>query len=269
MKKDKSKKIDTKSIDQESRRLSGLIADLNLPIDNYINQLLDFMSIQKTGQDIYGMLVRNAFGVGKNASNADPKKWQDLLNRVETILGIVNQKGSIFAKVIFNESMGHRYSDCWFETKHEQYEVKMKQCYVFSHEQSKLANLYKNIDSTMFWLAVAYHRMGRFADAKYYYKIVADRGEPRFLKSSFVNKILLSFIYSQDLVDLIPHTTISQILDRHNSTIGQIYSSFQTSKTSNTKLTNMRLIKFIIYWDSIPVRTNLNALIIKNFLEHQ
>jgi hypothetical protein len=216
-------------IDKQSRKISGLMSELSIPIDTFINDLLDFLNEDKSGQEPYAMLVRNAFGVQKNGYDANPSKWSALLPRIEEILSIVNNKGSIFAKMIFNESMGHRYSDCWFETNDPAYEAKMSKCYLEGYKQSCKIKSYKNIDSTMFWLAVAYHRMGRFEEARKYYKTVANRGGPRFFKSSFVNKIWLSFIYSQDMVCLPPYKEISKILDRKNPLIHQLYIAFKAA----------------------------------------
>ena len=218
----KSKEI-AKQIGERSKEISSLIADISIPIKKIVPRILEMFKEQQCGQEPYAMLVRNSLDAGKNGNTVDISKWDNTFSRLEEILDIVDKKGSYFSKVIFNESMGHRYVDYWLKTNDPKYEVKMLKCYKISYEIACIVNLTKNIDSTMFWTAIAYHRKGDFITAKKYYKIVADRKGERFVSRKFREKIVWSIIYARPDIELFPIKNVTDIFAKGNKKLRDIY----------------------------------------------
>ena len=218
----KSKEI-VKQTDLLSRSLSAMIADISIPLKKITPKILEMFKEQQCGQEPYAMLVRNALDAGKNGTTVDIKKWEAIFSRLEQLLAKIDRKGSPFAKVIWFESMGHRYADYWLQTNKPEYEQKILECYKKSYEIACTENLTKNMDSTMFWTAIAYHRKGDFVTAKKYYKVVADRKGERFVSRKFREKIVWSIIYARPDIDLFPIKNVTDIFAKGNPELREIY----------------------------------------------
>ena len=136
-----------------------MIKDVNLPINMFIDGLLVWLKKPKyKTYEPYSALLRDVFNAGKAGRKAKVDDWLVLLPHVERIVGVINKLGSNFAKAVLNESIAHRYSDCLCQTGDLSYEKKMKGSYLLGHKYARKGNYTKFIDSSLYWLAVAYHR---------------------------------------------------------------------------------------------------------------
>ena len=171
----------------------------DIDINNYISDLLKWLEKPTSGLEPYGAFIRIAMGVGKNGYDSDPQKWLSLLNKIEQITAIVDKNGSCFAKTILHESIAHRYADLFLLDKSVEYEQKMLDHYSLANKYALDGEYYKNVDSSFYWLAVAYHRAGEWKKARYYYCRIAKREGHRFTRSKFfIRKIELSKRYCRE-----------------------------------------------------------------------
>lgn len=196
-----------------SLKLSRLIKNTAKSVDSFSLLFVDFMNRSSSiQQENYAMVIRNAFSAGKNGVEIELEECEAIMPRVEKLCDIVNNKGNAIAKTICCESLAHRYADMWYFTRDDNYEKKCQFYYNKCHEIALQNQYWKNVDSSIYWLAVANHRMNLLDEAKKTYLRVATRGSPRFLKStSFRRKIVAAYVYSRPEVDLVHIDSISQI----------------------------------------------------------
>lgn len=182
-------------------RFVEIIKNLDTPIESFVDSLVDEMGIFRLRQEPVAAIIRDVFGASKNGKTADVRNWDQLMPRVEKIVQYINDKGNAFSKVVANESIAHRYADYLMQTGDIKYEEKMLFHYLLSHKLAKKKGYLKNIDSTLYWIAVAYERasdvasLSEFKDrflqeSKKYYCMVASRKGKRFKRGpAFGNKI--------------------------------------------------------------------------------
>lgn len=172
------------------RRFAKLISDIHIPIETFINDLLVWFkkpAVKKN--DPYACLFRISLKIKKNGRGANPREWGEIFPRIEKIVEIINDRGSIYARIIMNETIAHRYADYFIQMGiHSE---KMKKCYKKAHELAVKYKYLKNIDSTLYWLAVAYEKGGRPDLARKYYCKVALRKGKRFDRDTHKRKIRL------------------------------------------------------------------------------
>jgi len=177
-----------------------LVKDTSVSIKSFIAGILKWLSKPKyPGYEPYGALIRDMFSAGKNGKKSKVSDWVKLLPRAEKIVSGANKWGSLFAKAILNECIAHRYADCLLQTKDLIWEGKMRSSYLAAHKAAIKGKYWKNVDSSLYWLAVAYQRAsekGRFPNdsmrflrlALKYYTNVVNRKGPRYTISPDFNK---------------------------------------------------------------------------------
>jgi len=177
-----------------------LVRDTSIPIKNVIPGVLKWLHKPKYDTyEPYGALMRDMFCAGKNGSKSKVGDWGELLLRAEAIVRSANKRGSFFAQAILNECIAHRYADCLFQTRNLEWEEKMRSSYVKAYKAAVKGKYWKNVDSSLYWLAFAYHnasKKNRFPEDKerflklsyeYYSKVVNRKGT-RYKQSSAFNE---------------------------------------------------------------------------------
>jgi len=181
---------------RESDKYQKYIKRIILPISYFSDDLLEWLRKPRAGIGMYSpyaLVIRNALNVGKNGRGAKTKQWGNIFPRVEEILSLVNKEGSIFAKMVMNESVAHRYADYYLQTikpkTKKKYEKKMKKCYTYAYNLSLTTKHTKFMDSAMYWLAVAYQKGNEMHKAIPYYCMVANREGKRHRNKYHLSKI--------------------------------------------------------------------------------
>jgi len=137
------------------------IKDLKVDFKEFIEEYLDWMK-KPTGSrlDAYAIIYRNVLGIDKNGKNSDPSTWGELFDRIKSLHKLVMRDGSIFAKVISCESLAHRYVDLYLKNKKESDFKEFESLYEDTYKFSLKGKYWKNVDSSIYWLGIAYARCG-------------------------------------------------------------------------------------------------------------
>lgn len=155
----------------------GLITDEDLMRDLIL--WTNIKEYRQTRQEPYALFFRLVFKAKKNGhktTKEDLKNWDLILPRVVKIIEEINRDGSIFAKTIFNESIAHRYANYYILLG--KYETEMKKHYLLAYNYALEGRLYKNIDSSIYWMARAYEYAGNKEEAyKYFCQVVNRKGK--------------------------------------------------------------------------------------------
>jgi len=152
------------------------IKNLSVPVEDFADDLLEWMRKPKCSYEPYAALVKMSLGIRYHRRRGGSETWSKIVPRLEKLTEIADDRGSNFAIIIMHESMGHRYLDLWLETGDDEYEKKVKMSYLAAYDAAVAGKFGKNIDSSIFWLAAAYERAGRYKEARKYYCKVAAAG---------------------------------------------------------------------------------------------
>ena len=161
--------------------------------------------VGKKSQEPFAAVIRDALRAGKRGCRSRHKRigWSHINSdfyhvvfpRVQQFVLWMNYHGKPLSRVIANESIAHRWADFFIFTRKREYERKMVFHYREAHKVALECKSWKNVDSSIFWLADTYYLAAKKAKptdelhpywikkAKKYYCEVANRSGPRFQQS--------------------------------------------------------------------------------------
>jgi len=165
------------------------IKDESIDLSSFIKEYLEWMKKPKSHRlDAYAIVYREVLGVDKNGKNADPSTWGALFDRIKDLHELVIKDGSIFAKIISCESLAHRYVDLFLASNNEKYLTLYESLYEKTHKLAIKGKYWKNVDSSLYWLGIAYSRCGMDKEAINAFCRIKNRKGERYTKSPAYQK---------------------------------------------------------------------------------
>ncbi|MAG26969.1 hypothetical protein CMI47_15630 [Candidatus Pacearchaeota archaeon] len=165
------------------------IKDENISLKSFIDEYLQWMKKPKGHRlDAYAIIYREVLGVDKNGKNADPSLWGSMFDRITLLHNMIMDRGSIFAKVISCEGLAHRYVDLYLFNKDKKNIKTYEDLYEDAHQLAIKGKYWKNVDSSMYWLGIAYSRCGFNKKAVNAFCRIKNRKGERYKKSPAYQK---------------------------------------------------------------------------------
>tara|TARA_Y100000034_G_scaffold92333_1_gene111580 strand:- start:25388 stop:26074 length:687 start_codon:yes stop_codon:yes gene_type:complete len=176
------------------------IKDFNVDLKDFIDEYLSWMSnpdLHIKGSkglqgrfDAYAIIYRDVLCIDKNGKDADPSTWGPLFDRIKDLHDMIMKDGSLFAKVQTCENLAHRYLDLYLlHGKKEDYNM-FKGLYKSAHKYALEGKYWKNVDSSYYWLGIAYIRCDEYEKAVSCFCRVHRRRGKRYNVSSAFNRKL-------------------------------------------------------------------------------
>ena len=170
------------------------IKDFSIDLNEFVDEYLSWMeSPNKNLQgrcDAYAVIYREVLGVDKNGKDADPDTWGKYFDRVKDLHMMIMENGSVFAKMISCEGLAHRYLDMHLRYGRDEDFKECSSLYKAAHNWARTGKFWKNVDSSFYWLGMAYVRCDNYPKAITYFCKVANRKGKRYNVSSSFNKKL-------------------------------------------------------------------------------
>jgi len=184
------------------RELVRDLRDSEIPIDAVARRFNKW--VRNKSQEPYAAVIREALRAGKNGNRSRHKRvgnkhinsdfYQKVFLRVQKFVLWINYHGKPLAKIIANESIAHRWGDLFISTRKREYERKVIFHYTEAHKIALGRRMWKNVDSSIYWLADTYVKVAIKAGAggemhphwikkaKRWYCQLHNRQGPRFMQ---------------------------------------------------------------------------------------
>ena len=151
--------------------------NMNSTVENLLKWMdMSRKKLRLVRQEPYALFFRLVFLVKKNGKGvgfSDLKRFNKIMPYAEKIVEEIDKRGNLFAKTVFHETLAHRFANYYILSGNHEKEMVFH--YDSAHQFAKEFKLYKNIDSSYFWLGKAYEKSGDIAKACHYYCLVANR----------------------------------------------------------------------------------------------
>lgn len=181
------------------KKFVNLIKNESVDIDSYIMEIVSWLSNPKLKRfEPYCALYRNALDADKDGKCAKPLLWKDTFIKIEKIHDACMYYGSPWARVISSETISHRwfdfdfhlgmseYRDRWILGYDTSYNISLK---LFPYDKRYL----KFLDSSLYWKANAFYKIGDPEKAKEIFCKIANRDGKRYgISDAFLRKIRVS-----------------------------------------------------------------------------
>jgi tetratricopeptide (TPR) repeat protein len=177
------------------------IKDLSIDLRDFIDEYLLWMESPKGHKkgankkgagrfDAYAIIYRNVLRIDKNGLGADPSTWGLLFDRIKDLHEMVMKDGSIFAKIMTCENLAHRYLDLYLKYKKEEDYERFEKLYKTAYDLSVKGEYWKNVDSSYYWLGIAYIRCEEPIKAiKCFCKVAGNKNPQYRMSTAFWKKV--------------------------------------------------------------------------------